>query len=102
MLIVLYLDLLSIHIGTETQPDKQHSVSNKDKMKQQMVGSVVHTHTICSSSRASARFAAISFSFGISIFSSPFFANVMDPAVKFTCHPRYTKRHVRGAQYTAR
>lgn len=48
-------------------------------------------YTICSSSRAYARLFAMSFSLGISIFSSPLCENEMVPAVKFTCHPRCSR-----------
>ena len=48
----------------------------------------VSIYTICSSSRAYARFAAMSFCVGISTCSSFFFAKVIMPAVRSTCQPR--------------
>lgn len=49
------------------------------------------SYTICSNSLAYARDAAMSLCFGISIFSSPFLANVIVEAVRLTSHPRYNK-----------
>ena len=49
-------------------------------------------YTIISSSLAYAKFAAMSFCFGISSCSSPFFANVIFSSMRLTCHPRYMSK----------
>ena len=57
-------------------------------MRQAITWENLRYYTICSSSRAYAKDALMSFCFGISIFSSPLVANVIDSSTRFTCHPR--------------